>query len=572
MITETITSTHNHSRLANIEAVSQLEWEDILTVITFKDQRFSQLPDLMKQWLATEGACLKPKLDEALRLARDNYTPEEAEEIIKSLILGCVLTEFRYDDEGTQMPFPKRKTEKISTADGSEIAAPSYNHALTVCIDNMKLGVNGRVAAASPIHDVAEDSILKSAEGEHIKGNDLLDIISTEFEQGKDICALVDAVTKFEKISEEMDRIIKSHCLYKNMLQRMEDKGIQGQMLENLKESVMKAISSMLKVNLSLLEYTKGDTEKYVTMVAEAYTLKGQDINNNLSTPGTKYPIRLRDRIFATYLRLMFSPLADEIMIKMAKNYGDDTIFDGLDAGRIVEAQSPDNRQRLKQGSIEFFQKQFGVLIKDKNINIGVPILYADEGHPSPVGQVMCFCSKSEIIGIRQGIEANNVSENLAEFIGEQPGDVHLEIFNGIIENISNLFGRDGIMIRVVKNEKDVLLIRIVEDLPVMAEYALKNRDQTRKAPEEKFILPNFVAPDEYGRIIQSLMTTRTLLLDPSMLLTDPDICIYVSEDNILSCSIDTPINVVCEKMGKNVSNTTPTPVSSDSRYQIYQI
>ncbi len=551
-------------------------WEEILTEIRFTDQNFSELPRIMKEWIDTEGACIRNRLDDSLMLAFAEYPREDAIEITKSIIMGCVLTEYRYDSENHLLPFPKRKSEMVITSDGSEAPAPSFLHALSVSIENMKLGVNARVAKASPIHDIAEESNLVLLNGGQLSARPLLDLVTREFSDGNDIAALVDAVTKYETIPGDMEKVIKDHCLYKNMFQRIINQGITGERLLMMDESIMKAISSMLKINLSLLDYTKGDLDKYTTMVAEAYTLKGQDINNNLATPGTKYPIRLRDRIFASYLRIMFSPLADEIMIRMAKNYGDDPIFDGLDMSNYAESQTTRSRNGLKQGAIKFFADQFGVDLSRKKINVGVPILYADEGRPAAVAQIMAFCKPEEIRSIRSGIAANNVSKKLAEFIGQEPGDIHLEVFNGIIENISNIFGRDGIMIRVVKENKDILLMRIVEDKPILAEYALKNRDYSKIAPEEKFIAPNFIAPDDQKRVMRSLITTRTMLLDPSILQEDPSINIYVSQKGLMSCRVDTPAAEIAEKLGTDINNYKIYPILSDtannSQYPIYHI
>ena len=347
------------------------------------------------------------------------------------------------------------------------------------------------------------------------------------------------------------------------MLDRMEKQGITGTDQEALKDSVMKAISSMLKINLTLLDYAKGDVDKYVTMVADAYTLKGQDISNNLATPGTKYPVRLRDRIFATYLRLMFSPIADDIVVRMAKNYGDDPIFTGLDVKGFVETQTPEARTSLHTGAMRFFSEQFNVAIDAKNLRVGVPILYADEGRPAPVAQVMAFCERDEIAQIRENISHNNMEGNLAQLVGGIDGDVHLEVFDGVIENITNVLGRDGLMIRVVKNSRDRLLIRIVENKPILAEYAMKDRQPTRIAPEEKFILPNFIEPNEKDSLIRSLLTTRTLLLDPTILLDDPSIRIYVNENGILSCNSKTSMEAVCDKLGCSPGGCAPKHILS---------
>lgn len=576
--------TKNLSQLIEMQPARKIPtWETELQNMKFDDLLLQKFPEMMRDFLSGEGAIIRDLFNTALSLTHKKYR-NDAPELIKSLVMGCVLTEYKVDDAGSDLPFPRRKSE-FRTIDDQHINIPSYTHALRIYVKSLREGADAMLVKAAPLHDTREDSQFKvSVNGQDIiiKGDAILDIIRQEFKDGPEVALLVEAVSKYDEIPENMATIVRSHFFYKQINIYLKDyldtiKDNQEE-LKKIDESILKAISSVVKLQLTILKNTETPDE-YRHMLAKAFFLKFLDINDNLKSPGTKPPILFRDRMFITIARFMNSPLADEMLINMGLHYEDDPLFKGMHLKEVIKKRlTRKEKTRLKKDSMQMFEEW--LQIKPQKTIVGLPVRFYDENVSVSAPQIILRFSKKEIQIIRDKINSEDYYSLKTKLLnGKAEEDVLFTPYDGVHENILNVVGQDGMMLILTQLDGTQLYMRIIEDVPDYAEYALRNHSPTTKAPAAKIFEPLFIN-DSDEDIIRSYLNSRGVSFDPRALLLDPSIAMYVSENGVLSCDINTPFDEICRRLGVDptdrnplhILDKTPPDLADPNELHIYMI
>ncbi len=565
------------------QSTESTRWKEKLTNVQFSHRLLQGFPALMAEFLDGEGQEIETELKHAVELTEQLYghDPEQLQDLYKYLTLGCVFTQNRFKkkkDNSEVRESPRRKFEtktikRYNNETGIEedivINPPSFIHPLRAYIKSLELRAHSSVSKAAPIHDIYEDGRM-IIDDEEVAGEKILAIIREEFatDAGADVSLLVEAVSKYEQIPNDIEGEIKNHFFYRaivnNVLLHLHRNNIDALEIAKYEESILKAISSVVKLQLTLLENTQ-DEEDYLHKLARAFLLKSIDINDNLASPGTRPPILLRDRMFATIQRLMHSPLADEMMTNMALQE-DDPLFAGRNLADIVTSLTVEEKKRLEQEAMQSMYDIYGIRVEPSKLHAGLRIPFRDEGDTTPAPQIIIRCKKSEIEQMRGHLHTMNGIASLSRLTNKSQEELATFVpYNGVLENIVNILGRDGIMIKVQHEGNTKLYIRVIEDKPTYMEYAQRSHPRNRKAPEAKLFSRLFVNPDDRMSMVRSLLNSRAgLTFDPESLMLDPDTVIFTSPHGVMSCrksdfsSHEAMVERACERLKVNKKRCKP--------------
>lgn len=497
----------------------------------FTDPRLQGFPDLFKQFYINQTKNRDPSMqelmDSILKAAYSNYSPEEAHQILKMYMFSCVLTQYNESTgkKGETMTVRKKEKDKFGNP------LPAIVHPSSMLIEamnessanvrtnrnNSKKGVDAVTAMAVSGHDLVEDCRMSveyndetgKSKKESISGRTILELIRIEFpEFSEEVVDAIDSVTKYENLPPGLRKLIDESTLKAYLEQLLLPKAgrsnLSADEKNKMQKEITKAISSLFKARSThLLAFFQGrqmndvisNTEKteesalrlkYFQGVVRSIYIKILDAVNNAKT-GISVASQIRARQLATLARILgFYKQSDELMYLLADLKDNPFPQDKKIASNPEENDSL-YRTQFNAFFENFFKDQIGV---DISVYIGPRIAFPEEGTVEPVPQAIMMVPSENFTDVFTFMERNTHNSELGRIIGTKP-PFTFEPFEGILEKTTRIWGREGVMLRVLNQDnKVVFYIRILEDKPLLSEYILNGYNPQDRSPEEKMFKP----------------------------------------------------------------------------------
>ncbi len=521
-------------------------WEEVCRrEIFFNDKRLAEFPEKFLHFYHTQvenpDHKMKNYMDDILKSARENYSPEDAENIIKMYVFSCVLTQNneRKGKYGESQQF--RKNEY----DSQHNPLPAYVHPTRMLVaalnekpsadlaavpnepSKKKKGVNAITAMAIAGHDLVEDcemtihytddqgnQIESLITGKKIgKTTGINDLIKAEFPDiGNRVTNQIDAVTKYEQFPLDFEKAMNLSglklFLYSKLLPRRGTSTMTRKEKDSADKDIEKAIASIYKIRAvphthyqdqwKLLNSADPDfqakrdalLDEYYQDIVSGIYIKCRDTLDN--SKGLSKASQIRARQLATLARLVgFYEISNDLMIMLAQQketpFKEDSALAGIAATLTKKQRETYNTQLQNFFFKDGAEDNIGI---PTSVETGLRIAFSDENTDSSpdaaVPQAIITVPSRSMDTLLYNLETYINRDEFKSIIGES-GELTYRVYGGILEKATRIWGREGFMVRIVgKDKKTVFYLRFVDDKPRLSDYIMQGRNPTdEKSPEE---------------------------------------------------------------------------------------
>ncbi len=562
--------------LPPLENVNPESWIEALPFIVYKDERLSGFQDLFLQFYNQQSLkgdqTVRRTMDVALRCFFDQYEVGEAIELSRFYVFSTVLTESneRRGKNG------QLKTERKNEFDINGIPFPTVMHTTRVMKRGLNLqkydidgnpegkkGVKPVTAMKMNGHDLYEDCSMTVA-GVRIETDVLVDIICSEFLEGKRIAHSIIGMTKHEQLPPEIESAVLKSLLFECMVGFIPENALKDEasitinnkvIAQKHYDDIMKTITSLLRLRLEAYGRYKedGDLREYLDEILDNIISKGFDVLDNLPT-GVSFFSELRARMIATLFRVLLLKESDEIMQLLALQTTD-PLFENLKNKSLAEAfQQPHLQEEMNKNMQDLILEQFGISVRAAT---GFRISFLDEvvssdDMPEAVAQILVEVNPEDY---------DNLIEKLSLLAGTDQmrklaNSVHpliLEKYSGVLQRIIHVLGRRNSMFEIKEVYEDSTLsdvklyIRVVEKQPYLWTRVLQGEENNFSSPEEKLLAP----PEDQEYAIEAFLNTQLLLFNAEYFRGKGEqVAFMVWEGGVVSCRNTTGLRAMAEAKG----------------------
>lgn len=541
-------------------------WLAFAERVTFADQRLSAFPKLFKTFYEEQrrnpDTTLLKLIDGVLIKAYSQYSEEDADDICRFYLFATVLTQCneKRDKKGNL------KTHRKSEKDIYGNPYPTIIHPTRVMHNGFDLqttdvkgepqgikGVKPYILKVLVGHDIAEDCEITiqnemSSTNQKIEGEDLLDIIETEFIDGRRIRHSVNSLTKYEELTPEMENTVHDSLLMKYMLRYIPEAQDIGddvvsvgdrRISKKQYDDIMKSITSLVRLRLDAYgRYIEtGDTEAYMDEIVVNLYTKICDIVDNTQT-GVSFFSEVRARMIATIARVFMLNESNDIMHNLAL-HSKDALFENLKNRELAQLlEQPNYRISMDQGIGSLIRQQFGIDVK---ATTGYRISFIDEAinaedPPQAVAQILIEVDPEYYEVLIENLSLLVGVEDFRNML-QTPQGLVIEKYNGVLQNIIDALGRSNSMFEVKEmvdgniEQEIIQYIRVVAKESDIWERMLQNRYE-KKSPEEKFFAP----PAHPETALQNYLDMQLLLFNAEALKGNSEVYVLISDNKLTTC------------------------------------
>ncbi len=553
-------------------------WEEVCRRENlFTDRRLAEFPEKFLQFYEAQtqnpDKTMKLLMDSVLTSARENYSLADAENIVKMYVFSCVLTQNneRKGKHGESQQFRKSEYDK-----NGELL-PAYIHPTRMLVaalneeptddltadpnvaSQKKKGVNAITAMAIAGHDLIEDCEMTVRDTD-IQGNEIEtvitgkkmgktiwigDLIKAEFpEIGDRVTTQIDAVTKYDSYPAHFPKAMNQSglklYLYTKLLPRRGTSNMSAKEKDSAVLDIEKAIASIYKIRavphtqyqnqLDAISPTDPDfqskkdkiLDEYYQDIVSGIYIKCRDTLDN--SDGLSKASQIRARQLATLARLVgFYEISNDLMIMLAQKkdppFEQDRALAGIAATLTKERRKAYNEQIQKFFFQDSVEGNIGI---PTSVETGLRIAFSDENTDSstdaPVPQAIITVPTNSINTIMHNLESYINREEFKAIIGET-SDLTYKVYGGILEKATRIWGREGVMVRIVgKNEKTVFYLRFVDDKPRLSDYIMQDRINSEEKSPEESIFRRTPKPNKSVPLEEKLLHASLFYLYPQYL------------------------------------------------------